>query len=291
MIGNGATKDAVEHKSLAQSLQRMRESRKCCRRASLTAHKMGTVLTNGFFMSMGDDVERHVEITPDAFPADDGADYRHVVTARNLYDSIVSGFLYHRAGHECWLDAMGTPYSDLGKKNRSVHWDRHVERSGYRLPGLPPRNHRSICQYLVDESPEHGMFAYMAWALTRWYGGMVRYAEDVRRREARDGYPRTLFLCLEDAGDPLRQEDVFKRMVNWLFPGDGHSYQFPVRLRSSDANATGYAGGHSTSRVSLPAERKALRDLAQRLDLQVFRNGLGKIQAHYNCGDDQERQQ
>ena len=34
-------------------------------------------------------------------------DYRHVVIVRNMFESIVSGFLYHKSGHECWLSFNG----------------------------------------------------------------------------------------------------------------------------------------------------------------------------------------
>jgi hypothetical protein len=261
----------------------------CCQRLSLTTHKMGTFLTNGFFRDIGE-IDRLVDVSPHFYPR---GDYRHVVMARNLYESIVSGYLYHRAGHECWLTGNGKRYDEVGKPNRTVDWERNVRRSGYDLPPYPPRMQRSICQYLAEESSQVGMTVYMAWVLRRWYGGMVTYWEQARRQEERDGFPKTLFVCLEEAGDPGRQEAVFERMIDWFFPSnDGgkgrRRYEFPEGLRRSE-NAAGYSGGHSTPRI--PTERKRLRNLARRLDREIFRGDLAVIQSRYRCGGAETEQE
>lgn len=70
-------------------------------------------------------------------------DYRDVIVLRDLYSSILSGYLYHHKGFECKMEDKIRDY--LGE------WEKHLS---YQLQ--PPANGRSICQYLKRTQPATG---------------------------------------------------------------------------------------------------------------------------------------
>ena len=50
-------------------------------------------------------------------------DYRDVIVTRNIYESIASGYLYHKTGKECWLSSHGLPESFQKYYSRNLfHW-------------------------------------------------------------------------------------------------------------------------------------------------------------------------
>ena len=54
---------------------------------------------------------------------------RTVVVIRDLFDATVSGFLYHKTGHECWLDEDGIPNADTSHPNDwllHLDWQKYV---------------------------------------------------------------------------------------------------------------------------------------------------------------------
>jgi hypothetical protein len=253
----------------------------CCQRVALRAHKMGTILIEELFADV-DGVRKPVSIKPELFPSDPTRDYRHVAMVRNVFEAMVSGYLYHLSGKECWLDIHGIPYSDpsAAKSTRFGPWEASVVESGFNF-SYPAPNGRTICQYLVDETRENGMAVYIAAALHKKYLGLQQYYDQARERELRDGYARTKFICFEAAEDPAQQETVFRTMTDWLFPG-GHSYEYPVR-KALPSNQT-YQGSHSTSRE--PQLRQSLRDLVRKLDHEIFHGYLATLQSDIKCGND-----
>ncbi len=149
----------------------------CCRRTIYRAHKFGTILVDSLFDSFTRPTSKHriaVEQIPKLVDANSTLptrDYRHVVVTRNWLDAIISGYLYHKAGYECWMNARGEPKRIV----RRDEWDTHLsfhQRGGI---SFPPRNNRSICSYLVEESEEDGIRVLMDIALSKWYKGVVPF--------------------------------------------------------------------------------------------------------------------
>ena len=100
-----------------------------------------------------------------------------VVVARNVHESIVSGYLYHRSGHECWVsqDGVPNPYPSGGND-----WLRRT--------AVPQRV---------------GLGIYAEFALRRFI------MDPVSLRLSRDGNPmRVLYVCMEDLAKGGIQRDA-----------------------------------------------------------------------------------
>ena len=194
-------------------------------------------------------------------------DYRDVVIIRDLFSTIVSGYLYHKRGHECWLDAFGGP------SNVSTIDTRWWETIRTAMP-FPIRKKRSLCQYLVDETEENGLHLYTHMSLHFWFrhiAAQYAYSQSV------DDGNRTMFLCFDRLESNDTRGDSVQRMVAHLWPG-GHNF------RSSSSLSNGnYAGGHSTKDVARDY-KTGLRDTAARLDLQFYAGEIASINSMFDCG-------
>lgn len=131
---------------------------KCCERRLGRSHKWGCLMSEHLFDDYKPQVRKFTE--PNQFahhrlvvPA---VDFREVLVLRSIYDSVVSGYLYHVDGRECWKSGTGGPLQ-YGPGWRALQgWYDHLS---YNLD--PPRNKRSLCQYMADESEFVGMRAYV----------------------------------------------------------------------------------------------------------------------------------
>lgn len=259
----------------------------CCERTIFRAHKFGTILVDTLFDSFRRPTSKH-SIAIQQFPkqVDKNStlptknDYRHVLVTRNWFDAIVSGYLYHKAGYECWMNARG-------EKKRIVRrddWDSHLSfHSAAQIP-YPSRTNRTICSYLVDESEGDGMRVLMDIALSKWYKGVVPYWKLVHERN--ETLPRSLFVCYEDLVDPFQQEQVFHQALDWMFPaGEAKDVSMPVNMKRTldeQKRHTIYSGGHSTEND--PKQRARLRALVERFDHELFNNTVATSDAIFGCG-------
>ena len=144
-----------EKKRLQPELRQERVSREdrasTVERRILLTHGMGRAVLADLLQPYTGEVELHSAVLPrdppgTVYPVDlpeNGEDFRQVLVLRDLRDSLVSGYLHHRgSGGECRLNA--------------ATWDRYLS---YDLD--PPRDGRSICQYLAEEPESVGMRAYI----------------------------------------------------------------------------------------------------------------------------------
>lgn len=241
-------------------------SDKCCDRKILRAHKMGVVLIRDLIQHpLG--VESAI-ILPSEITNQTKPDYRHVVITRPIYDSIISGYLYHKSGRECWLDQHGLPRV----KNKTFDWEPKLS-----FPLSPPGLNRTLCSYLAQESESDGIRAVVDLALSAWYSGLVPHYELVEQMEMNDNR-HTLFVCFEELSNTATQQATIQRITDWLYPG-GHSFSQPPRIAKQAS--TSYKGGHSTSVDA--TVRKRLYDLVRRHDMELF-NGMGtKASNMFGC--------
>jgi hypothetical protein len=207
-------------------------------------------------------------------------DYRDVVLVRHLYDATLSGYLYHRSGRECWLNTKGRPPKNAWLINHAdMYWD-NVADSISRL-GLPPRQNRTLCHYLQQESLGDGLLLYAEIAVQTWYRNLYRNFQYART--TRDDRNRTLFVCYSDFASRNRtvHAEMVKSVVDFLFP-TGHNFTL---LEPSEAERLSAkvqpAGGHATSKdpaVIIPA----LRQMA-RIDQTYYNGSIGFMANHMGC--------
>ncbi|GKZ01307.1 hypothetical protein MPSEU_001081700 [Mayamaea pseudoterrestris] len=249
-------------------------SRECCERLLLCNHKFGFILSKNLYGPFNHDISR-MHINLGSFPNSTAAkDYRHVVLVRNMYDAIVSGYLYHQAGHECWLSPAGRPWRNK-RPRHGMEWEKYLRDIDF---DLTPTRNRSICKFLADEDLNFGMRVYIHVALQTWYYNIERYFIELERRRQMDPVERTMVVCFEDITNASKQAQIFDSTMDFLFPGGHEQREIPVQPQA-------YSGGHASSHD--PATRRLLLSLVHELDESAFSGALQRLNSLYDCGNEQ----
>jgi len=276
-------------------------SEECCERTIWRTHKFGTILLGDLFQEFRQSnapLRIRTKPTPksDNYTLPVKSDYRHVMVTRDWFDSIVSGYLYHKAGYECWIDYRGSDketkhpkHWDMEMYYHNKYWDTQqlTFHQKLEIPHPPPRNNRSLCSYLEEETEEDGIKVIMDVALSRWYKGVVPYYEKTLAKLQRDQQHQSLFLCYEDLVDPFQQEEVFHDILQHMFPGRNTSnVAMPGKMKASlikqQQNDSVYSGGHASAHD--PKLRARLRKLVERYDDQLFNNTIASSNTIFGCG-------
>lgn len=163
-------------------------------------------------------------------------DYRDVLVLRNLYDSIVSEYLYHYKGFECGMAHKYKSFEFL------KHWDEYIS---YELNPPPSFNH-TLCRYLQNTArdPDRripSVRAYDDWVMRYYYSGILsQWALSQQIPQIKEW---TLTLCYEDFMSQDRDLKTINRVIDFFF-GDGTSVQKPwIRIPPGHVQ---YSGEHST---------------------------------------------
>jgi hypothetical protein len=254
----------------------------CCERLLLTGHKFGYMKTVRTFQGWITQNAKDVEIVSNLqrwgqirngknrtkiknfLPRHQ--DFRHVWITRNWFHALVSGYLYHKEGKECWLDPDGNDDFDASYwRNFSwmKGWRRHIT-----LPyPAPASNDTSFCQYLNDVPTEDGMKVMIEWSLRYFYGVIVPYLKSVKASQ----YHRVLHLCYSDY-----TQNAVADIMDHLFPGAGYGNNVAAQPQLARMKV-----GHSTSKnVTL---RDELLELVHRLDGEYFDNEIARSDAMLGC--------
>mmetsp|Transcript_19287 Transcript_19287/g.34926 ORF Transcript_19287/g.34926 Transcript_19287/m.34926 type:complete len:211 (+) Transcript_19287:526-1158(+) len=209
-------------------------------------------------------------------------DYRHVLITRNWWNAIVSGYLYHKAGYECWMDYRGK----VRDENRTNDWDAHLEFHKQNDILYPPRNNRSLCAYLQQESEEDGIKVIIDIALSWWYKGAIPYYRQAQEQLKQTHRRKSLFLCYEHLVNPFEQEATFHLMLKHFFPGRNTSaMQMPTKMKAlliqQQQNHSIYQGGHASTHDA--KVRTRLRNLVVQFDQELFDNTVATSNSVFKC--------
>lgn len=83
-------------------------------------------------------------------------------------DSIISGYLYHLEGKECWLDWYGNDGSwdaNLFPSYHTKRWMRYIDILSQRT-----RVYDTLCHCLANSTEEDGIRVYIDWVFHAFYG-------------------------------------------------------------------------------------------------------------------------
>jgi len=158
---------------------------------------MGYVLFQELLKSMSPPIAKRIQLTQSPRSGNylinpPMVDYRLVLVVRDIYASLVSGYLYHFTGRECHLDHYGDPLPEGQNPFANVkRWHRYLKGE---LD--PPRRGRTLCQYLADESERAGMKAYMEYIFNSQYQTLMNNWALVR------SCPLAAAACLSCASTP-----------------------------------------------------------------------------------------
>jgi hypothetical protein len=185
--------------------------------------------------------------------------------ARDLYEMIVSGYLYHRSGRECWLDMYGRAQVNDNvltdgtwlDQIQQQPWNNNTDGESSSWPDV---NNRSLCHYLAQESEADGMLVYTNYAIERWYRPFYDLIESRRQAQAEqkpddgDGpMMKSLFLDLQRLGDPSQEETLVREVRHFLAPNTAeanhHDTSSSTTKKNNDAVVVmmTHDHGHDTS--------------------------------------------
>ena len=209
------------------------------------------------------------------FSADESYYNRNIIVVRNYIDAVVSGYLYHKSGRECWSNPDGTKMKGTTYKMQNYHWWDDV-----RLTNMSKEeaNGRTLCQFLSDESEDVGMQIFVEISWRHWWKKYMYFLEKVRDLE-NPTYRRTRIVCYEDLNNPATQRQTFHDMMGWLYPsGNYHGEYDPAPVQKE------YTGNHSTDHDA--GLRRRLRSAVVRYDEELLNRKLA-IESELNgCGVD-----
>lgn len=251
---------------------------KCYERYLLCLHKMGFVLTGELVKGYKIPAKKPKEIkggdcAPLLLPAPK-ADFCAAMITRNMIDSIMSGYLYHKAGRERWLDSVGRPWQPKWRPWQESKWS--WERN-FTFPGsFPPRQGRSICKCLEEESEQdgvrvcvkHATLARCQLVLCGCWERATRLSDDPLRG-------RALFQCCEDFLNRNMEMSEVQKTIVFLFPEE--SSGILLQSRPKERGPALRSTSHSATL------RARLRNLIRHLDVNVFNSALAKHQAVLQC--------
>ena len=240
-----------------------------------TTHKWGTLFFQNLIKSKKLSCSFQYRIAPSLHEGS-------IVLARNVQESIVSGYLYHKAGRECWVNENGSPNpfpsggNDwLRKKKRGEIWS-HFVRSVPYTKGY--EQNPNLCEVLASEATEVGLGIYAEFALKKF----VRPAVQLRSSAV-----SILYLSLEDMHhltelaktNATQLDGVLNQMRHHL----AHPAQRPDatrrRLKKQATEKT-----HSTHGMIDSKARADLVALVDKIDDAHLGGELQKAQALFGCG-------
>lgn len=252
----------------------------CCERTFRPSHKMGFYATLSLMRQLGYvygtnkiDMQqgfRRID-WPNFGKPENEVDYRDVVVTRNIFEALISGYLYHKTGRECWLDPHGKPWQS--EVDNLLHYENYLSGALGQLLD-PPNRDRSLCEYLANETEAVGMKVYIDWAFSVYYNKVMEHHRFAHSSEERRS--KALFVCFEKlTGQEDDLNELLWQAYDLFFPGGG----MKIRIKPKKEQ---YSGGHATSQD--PNLRSQLQGLIDNYDKDLFNGMIAKFQSTFKCG-------
>ena len=209
------------------------------------------------------------------------ANTKVVMFARNILESVVSGYLYHKSGRECWLDAFGDPEGTPGTDYYawshfflswpaygSNFWKQRIDDK----EGRYKDSTKNLCEILRDTDMQIGVWIYSQVVYDHYYRDALHAFEYFTRRGQ-----NVLYLCMEDV-----QRNVPDAVARMRAFRNGEA--IPASPRRSNKQVGGnYAGGHSTSKNKRLREK--LKAIVRDVDREQLGSKLARLQQIFRCGE------
>jgi hypothetical protein len=265
--------------------------RHCCRRTFVGVHKGGHLLINQFrqreFPHLHTDsvfCRSKSKATERLISNDTEGDYREVVVARDWFEMLVSGYLYHKSGRECWLDLWGNPVTENDSINNGASllgydWQGTVIDAHPLYPwpsSLTDTNH-SLCRYLADSSEEAGLLVYTSFALTRW---LLPFRDFIQSRRLDGSGKKTVYVHMNEL-DPFSKGygALTNRLQHFFAPGKHAVAAKLLPMANTPATSVTVASlqnhsGHDTSHN--PYLRARLKTIIRTIDTEMWNDVVAK---------------
>ena len=195
-----------------------------------------------------------------------------VVVVRGILESIVSGYLYHKSGHECWLNDRGQPNNSLKHAAQRNDWlTRENWQSVIKRTKYPNPEGRNLCEALAHFEEEIGLSIYAEFALEHFVNSAIHLSVDSQDHDI-------LFICLEDA---MVDKRAFVSTVKKFQSGVGISEIEQRMRRAPTVSNYSYTGPHSTPEDT--SLRRRLREIARRVDADLLDGKLQFAESIFRC--------
>ena len=211
----------------------------------MTTHKWGNALTKKLQTQVWPCSYVWGRITPKHL----SQTKKHVVIARNVFDAIVSGYLYHKRGSECTMP-MDQYYP--------LDWTEYISKTN--IPKLNSSVRINVCKMLSSVSEQVGISLYAEFAYNRY----VKSAVDTHKQK--NGHT-TMIVCMEQI---LRNETESLREIDAFLNHSRDSYPTIIP-----------AGKHATTKNA--TTRTRLRNFVVNHDKNVLNDTIMDAQNMYNC--------
>ena len=258
----------------------------CCERCIFWSHKQGAALVKDLF---GEYTSSSANIQLADFEGNTGTwidwanrhilrntniDYRDVLVLRNLKDSLLSGYLYHKSGKECWEDWYGRHQLDKASPF-TRDWQRFISTNSTKA--APQVQYPTICHYLSNQTEEVGMRAYIEWVFHAYYEGPYTQWALSQGLDCPAVQERTKTVCFEHLTN-YQQSTTIDSVLRFLSNG---TFMEPRQMESGNAKKDPYKGGHATSKD--PAVRERLLRVIDDVDRKYFHGDIEWLAGKLPC--------
>ncbi|GKY94560.1 hypothetical protein MPSEU_000421600 [Mayamaea pseudoterrestris] len=259
----------------------------CCGRFYIRGHKMGIQLVSLLFPTFHFD-NRYVPLNAKHYV---DSDLRVAVVLRNVYEAIVSGYLYHKQGRECYTDPNGLPLRDkethqprVGNtdfvKYTTFLNDTTAAATGSNLTIIAG----NLCQFIMDEPVERGMRAYIDFVFRGdYYKSSLLVWRALSQHVGWIG-DRTHVACYEDL--MTNRTATLYELLHFYHPS-GVPPAMAAKVASgtsklaSRSNAT-YSGPHATNHDA--DLRASLVNVVKALDSEFYHGQIAHVDSMIPCG-------
>ena len=274
-------------------------SQLCCQRRLFAGHKMGTFMQTEFESEMN---ANNIYIGAfDAWP--DGRDvpyikdhllepkidYRDGIILRNIYDSLISGYLYHKEGKECWLDWFGNDGSwdtNLFPSYHTKRWMHYIELTYHKT-----KPYDTLCHCLANSTEIDGMRVYLDWVWHAFYGKTFQFWALSRGWKCLSIRKRVKTFCFEDLSSKTTSSASVAEVIGFLTDNITKTNEPQLAeevveddVAPEEVDKTGdqeQHKGHATSHD--PTLRRRLLEIIQQIDRDDYNNDIAWLHSVLPC--------
>ena len=217
---------------------------------------------------------------------------------RNIYESLISGYLYHKSGRECWLDPNGKPYLGAGAHFRGfMNWPSTItfsvpasnQTSTPRVESMNrPTGRRwpreSLCAVLARTPEAIGMRIYIEFLFRSLYKRDGFLEQLALMQDDETFQQRSFVLCFDDLTSPDDDLSVgaMQQALDFWFPNgtDGPNPR-EILLRNSSSEHANHSGHSTTHDATI---RSDLKTIIMTLDCEYYNGQIAFMDLMIPCG-------
>lgn len=197
-----------------------------------------------------------------------------VVVVREVYESVLSGYLYHKGGAECGLDEYFNVNPPKNGNSWLGHYDwyKFIKRT---TQAEPYRKNRNFCAVLGEMPEELGLQIYAEFAYNRWYSLARQFLGYVEKHNV-----DVLKVCLGNFSEKVYQKQTLLVAKNSFWRSmcmDGNS--------TKNASSTGgdEHAEHSTEGLIDSGTRARMLLQIEQIDGNVLNYSYARLQEMIGC--------